>query len=524
MSNSPTLSFAEWQSVHKRLFDRWTIIFVWLGVVYRLVKYLVAAPIWGDEVMLCVNYIEKSYGDMFGPIDHSQIAPLLFHWAEIAAYQLLGSSEYAMRLPATLGSLAGLLLFWWLCRRHLPPLSGMIAVGVMAVSSWPATKGGTIKPYTWDLLFATAVVFLALEVFSRTRKTVPLLLLILLTPIAVASSYPWVFMAGGASLAIMYHLYVQRAPRALWVYWLIWNLVLLGSFLLHYHFVSQAHLSSSVADVNTKMSMQKYWRDQFPTGNALQILFWLVRMTTGELAAYPLGSQNGGSIFTVIVCGIGWWGLRQQRQFGYLLLLTVPFVLHILAAFLQKYPYGAARLSMHLAPVFCLLLGFGWLKIISTWVTAPHRLRFAYLNIIVLVLIGVGGTTLALVKTQREFDSGWYQSTWKETAQLVGDSPLIVVYPPSGIMPYDEWYIAHEIRHSTRFEQTPWAELAQNNDKIFIYWSQMSLDQTQLDDFMQKLRASHPQWAVAETRNMNKPQGAAAEPAKENWLVILSRK
>src|ERR1700722_20205976 len=134
---------------------RWlALALVAIGLAWRSTRYLLHFPIWGDEAMLLVNYFDKGYLDLLGPIEHCQIAPILFHWVERAMVHWLGTGEWAVRLPAFVACLASLALFWRLARLCLPPLACTIAVAILSVSIWPATMGALAKPYAWDLFFS----------------------------------------------------------------------------------------------------------------------------------------------------------------------------------------------------------------------------------------------------------------------------------------------------------------------------------------------------------------------------------
>src|SRR5262245_19376529 len=144
---------------------RLTLLVVLLGVAWGLSRYLLRFSICGDEAMLLVNYFPgKGYLDLAGPLDNCQVAPLLFHWAELTALRLFGASELSVRLPPLLACLASLPLFWRLCRLTLPsPRARLFAVAILSVSIWPATLGSLVKPYTFDLLFSLALLVCAAE-------------------------------------------------------------------------------------------------------------------------------------------------------------------------------------------------------------------------------------------------------------------------------------------------------------------------------------------------------------------------
>src|SRR4051812_30787680 len=107
------------------------------GLLWRFVRYLAQFPIWGDEAFVLVNLLNLDYAGLTGQLYFSQVAPLLFLWAEETSLNLLGSSELAVRLVPFLAGLGGLGLFGALCRRLPLPYLGTLALGLLAVSYYP---------------------------------------------------------------------------------------------------------------------------------------------------------------------------------------------------------------------------------------------------------------------------------------------------------------------------------------------------------------------------------------------------
>lgn len=117
---------------------RWYLaMLVPLAVV--LLYRLGAAPIaiW-DEARLANNAIEMAnkgfslvttYG---GVPDHWNTKPPLLIWMMAGAIKLFGATEWAVRLPSVLASIATASVMFWFCAVHLKrPLAGFIAVLVM---------------------------------------------------------------------------------------------------------------------------------------------------------------------------------------------------------------------------------------------------------------------------------------------------------------------------------------------------------------------------------------------------------
>src|SRR3954466_15379252 len=75
-----------------------TAWFVVLGVLLRVVRYLLKFPLWCDESMLAANFLDRGYADLFRPLGYRQVAPLLFLLVEYSSIKLLGFSELTLRL------------------------------------------------------------------------------------------------------------------------------------------------------------------------------------------------------------------------------------------------------------------------------------------------------------------------------------------------------------------------------------------------------------------------------------------
>ncbi len=302
-----------WESQHLTQLHRATAILIAFGVFWRITRYLMAMPIWGDEAMLLINYQTRDYADVFGPINYCQIAPLLFHWAEIAALHLFGPSEWAVRLPALLGSLAALSLFGFLARLTLSPLPRMIAIGILAVAIWPATTGSLVKPYSWDLLFSVAILLPFAAWRKQRDRRWPLIVLCVLAPIALTASYPAVFVAGAVGLTMTPWI-IQLGNRRQIALLVLYHLLVASTFLLHYEFVGRPHLHSVTYGISTANGMDHFWQNAFPPTHAGQLLVWLPSTLAGEIAAYPIGSQRGGSLITVVLCAIGAWVIWRSAS------------------------------------------------------------------------------------------------------------------------------------------------------------------------------------------------------------------
>ncbi len=218
---------------------RWlAVALIAVGVVGRLVRYFLVFPIWGDEAFVCLNLLHRDFIGLTHGLEYGQVAPILFLWSELAVTRLFGVSELSLRLLPLLAGLASLALFWRLARSTVPPLAAVIAVGLLAVARWPISMDTFVKPYSGDLLMALVLLVPAVEWMRRPQQLRWPVLLALAAPVALAASYPAVFVAGAVSLALL-----PTAWRSGWTgrgLFVAYNLLIAVTFLGAYCLVGRA--------------------------------------------------------------------------------------------------------------------------------------------------------------------------------------------------------------------------------------------------------------------------------------------
>jgi hypothetical protein len=425
---------------------RWTLLLLAVGVAWRAARYLLQFPIWGDEAFVCLNFPEQTYLGLTGQLRHAQIAPILFLWSELTAFHWLGGSELALRLLPLLAGVGALLLFWRLCRRELSPLAALLAVGFLAVAYYPVRHSCEVKPYASDLLMAVALMGTATAWLRRPQQLRWLVMLTLLAPVAMAASYPAVFVGGAVSLALLGT--VWRTPgwrdRALY---LAYNVLMLAAFVGCYLLVGREQLDTRHASV--EVYLHGYWADWFPPHEPLALVRWLLVVHTGNLLAYPAGAGNGGSSVTFLLCLAGVVALWRARRWPLLILCTAPFALSFAAAWMHKYPYGgSARIAQHLAPAVCLLAATGAAALLERVRGAVVRRRLVTAVCLALVLIAAAGLVrdcLQPFKTQGEI---WSRRLVEDVVRgAAADDQIVVLNPRAEVKATLQWYLdRHEAR------------------------------------------------------------------------------
>lgn len=421
----PTPPFAAAQEHWSRLLQRWTLALLLLGVLWRVTRYLLRFPFWGDEAFICLNMIDQGYLALTGQLQCNQVAPILFLWGELTAALTLGVSELAMRLVPFAAGMIGLLLFWRLAQRSLPPLACTLAVGFLAVAIWPVSMCTNIKPYSLDLCMSTLLMLLAVQWLHHPARLRWLVLLALAVPIALLTSYPTVFVAGSISFVLLPAVWRQPGWKAR--FWFgAYNALMLAAFSGSYLLVGVSQLDRTGGSVNS--FLQTYWAHGFPPSHPLELISWLLMIHTSRLFAYPIGGDYGLCLPTFVVFLIGLVWLWRQQKRSLVLLCVGPFALGMVAAVLRKYPYGGCcRLSQHVAPIICLAAGTGVAALIGRLRSMVQQRQALHLAGGLLVAIGVGGMLIDVLYPYRGDCDLWARELIRDITSRCGPDDQIVV-------------------------------------------------------------------------------------------------
>lgn len=382
-----------------RTIIRLTLAMVILGLAWRIVRFALNFPLWGDEAFIVANLYDRGFGDMFKTLEHGQIASLGFMWAELAVSRLFGLSLLALRSPAFLCGLFSMLLFWRFAKRVLDKRAALLAIAIFAASFYVVRHSSEVKPYAQDLAVSLALLWLAWAVYRRSDSALRWVGLILATALGVWCSYPAVFIFGAVSMLLLLSLWQQRSRKQL-LWFCIYILVVAGSFLAMYLLFAQTHEQSAVG-----MRAGNTWKNSFPPfAQPWRLPFWFIDIHTGNMMAYPVGGRDFGSTLTFLLVVAGSVALWRNRQKPLLLLLLAPLPLMLIAAAMKKYPYGtSARVAQHLAPIFCLLAGVGLSWALRFWLSRRWPIKGICLATAVMACIIMGGMVRDVARPQKKF-------------------------------------------------------------------------------------------------------------------------
>jgi hypothetical protein len=450
---------------------RWTLALLLVGVVCRLARYALGFPFWGDEAYVALNLLDRDYIGLTRQLDQLQVAPVPFLWGERLALQLLGSSEWALRLLPLMASLAGLVLFWRLARLTVSAGACAIAVALLATSRWPVSLSCQVKPYSTDLLCAAALLLPAACWLRRPDRLCWPALLAALVPVALASSFPAVFVAGGVGLALLPTAWRHPRPLARWLF-LAYNLLMVAAFVGFDLVLARAQLGTPGTRLHDYMV--DYWSNGFPPAAPAGLARWLFQVHTGLLMAYPLGNAGGAGALAFPLVVVGAVACARARRWSLLALCLVPFALNLIAAALHRYPYGGCcRLSQHLAPAVCLLFGAG-ADAVGRWAgrLLPGRVPAAQAVCGALALLAVAGILLGVGKPYRDEDDAWNRKLARELLAAAGPADQVVVLnAPDDTRPVLLWYLRAEGRGRVAWDgRADWERLRRDGGRLWCVW------------------------------------------------------
>jgi hypothetical protein len=366
--------------------NRWLAATVLLGIGLRAYHYLRQPSVWHDEAALLVNVIEKGFRDLLGPLIYSEASPPLFLWAERAMALAFGDGVQALRFLPFAASCATLVILALVARRLVGSTASVLAVFLVACSNRLLWHSCEAKPYAIDTFVAVSAI--ALFVGSRPHAWwIRCGLIALCGPIAIWLSYPGCFICGGLIAATAFDMRTDRRPAS-------WLALMMASAAIGVSFLA---LLVGPARAQQSTALLICWHIFFPPSDRLYAVpLWTIAssLDTCRYCFEPAGAVLG--LFALAGARRLW---RLGRQ-SLVMVIGVPAVLTLAAAFLRSYPWGGARVDVFLAPAIALFAAHAivatWSRIASlTQGTTARWSGFSSAFLRLSIAVGLAGITLA---------------------------------------------------------------------------------------------------------------------------------
>jgi hypothetical protein len=316
-----------------------------IGLFLRLYFYVINRSLWIDEASLALNIVNRSFFGLLKPLDNNQGAPIGFLLFTKAIVSLFGISDFALRLLPLLAGLVSIPLMYFVSRKYVKGLASFVSLGLFALSTQLIYYSSEFKQYSSDVLMTLFLLFIFPKCLEDQKKPVPLIIFGIVGTLAMWISQPIIFIFVGCFLTLA--LDYSKRKDLYHQFWLIGSGGVWGiNFLVNYLY--------SLRSLSTNSSLLSYWSFSFAPLPPWSDLGWyfnaLIKLLSGT-ARLPI---------TLITIGLLLLGIISiaSRKWQFTLVLTLPFLLTLIASALRKYPFSG-RLLLFLIPLLLLLLSEG---------------------------------------------------------------------------------------------------------------------------------------------------------------------
>lgn len=323
-----------------------SLLIVFWGIFLRVSQYVSNRSLWGDEVMLALNLVNRSYLELLKPLDYDQAGPPGFLWIEKTAILIFGNNEYALRLWPLLAGIIAIIAFYQLSKWAISPIAMPIALLLFACSRYTLYYATEVKQYSSDVMFALLLCLLLVPLYGKLLAKGRSFLLGVVGAIPMWFSHPAVFVLAGIELTNLLTLPVEKRKSLLMNRLPTYGLWLISFATLYFSITTHAMKNRF---------LQTAWGREYP-GTIFDFV-WLID-AYGRLFHHPLGFPgplDGVAMVAFVIGCFAFFKLKRKRE---LLILMAPSFAALAAAYLHKYPFRA-RLILFLAPFFMLVIAEG---------------------------------------------------------------------------------------------------------------------------------------------------------------------
>jgi uncharacterized membrane protein len=326
-------------------------IIILIGIFLRLFQYQLNRSLWLDESFLALNIVNRSFSELFRPLDYNQVAPVGFLLIERLNIQLFGNSEYVLRLFPLIAGISSIFLFYSIAKNAIGNEAAIIAVALFAISNTLVYYSSEVKQYSSDVLIAL-LLYVATAYTHSKQYTFPFMFLFgIAGAIAIWFSNPSIFILAGLGLCLLLtHLIRKEWIRIskLSIAFSLWAL----SFFFFYIFIISSLRKSGIVS-----NMQSDWNKSFipfPISSFLPDFEWYIRKFF-EIFQNPVGFTLTGIAALAFLIGCISMYAKNRRWF---FLLLLPLVITLLASGFHMYPFSD-RLLLFLVPSLLLFITEG---------------------------------------------------------------------------------------------------------------------------------------------------------------------
>jgi 4-amino-4-deoxy-L-arabinose transferase-like glycosyltransferase len=351
-----------------------------VGIVLRLIPYLLDRSLFIDEASIALNVTNRSFAGLLHTLDYGQIAPLLFLFIEKATIILFGNSEQSLRLLPLICGLLSLPLIYRLTKYLTGNnIAALIALLLFATSPALIDYSNQVKQYEGDVFCALCLLTLVFSPSFSQHETKRYILLAIVGSVLVFMSNVIVLVM--FTVGVYYLLKYGRAifsKRLLLAAFACWEI----SFLVYYVFF--------IYHNPLRVYMVLVWQPYFMPVQIFSASFW-VWMYKATLSVFKFYSLPFliFFLFSVVI-----FVVKKQRL--YLFLLLFPLTVHFILSAFKIYPFET-RLILYLIVFITPAIAIGIVEM------ANLLKRIAIYPVVTLFMLVVYSVIAQLVNTNYPF-------------------------------------------------------------------------------------------------------------------------
>jgi len=321
------------------------------GIILRTAQYIFNRSLWVDEAMLALNIIDTPFSEILKPLKYNQGAPIGFLAIETLIVQLLGATEYALRLFPFVCGVISLLLFVKVGKHFVESNSVIVALALFAISYKLIFYSSEVKQYSSDVAIALLLYAAMVSIHTVGLNLARVFALGIIGAVALWFSHPATFILAGIGVSLAVCLIYKKdlsQVLLLTIAGVLWT----GSFAVLY-FVSLRNLSENAELLN-------FWRKSFMPlpPRSLADLQWFDDSFIG-IFRDTLGLFPASIAAVLLLIGCISMAVEKTEKF---LLLASPIVITMMASGLHVYPFSG-RLLLFAVPSMYFWIGDGVVRV-----------------------------------------------------------------------------------------------------------------------------------------------------------------
>lgn len=336
-------------------FNKAVLAICCFGFLLRAIEFFLNRSLWCDEALLACNFLDRDFAGLLKPLQNNQAAPVAFLWIEKAIFMSFGKTDFALHIFPFIISIVCLLLFVRLATRVIGKnFAALVVMFLFATTIFLLRYTLEVKQYQGDMLVTLYFGNRLLTCIDYRRKRF-LAEMCLAGIVAVWFSNIAVIVLFSAGVYILHQQFLKT--KKISFAWLPVFAAWIISFAVYFYYFIYNHPTEAV--------MLQFWQQNFPPANIFSTAFVLWLANAYQMIVFaliPFVSIYNPLFYLYIIFAVA--GTVEMYRSGkkILILCLLPVCLHLLLAFLHKYPV-ADKFLLYLFPWLYILLGAGLLYI-----------------------------------------------------------------------------------------------------------------------------------------------------------------